>query len=60
MIYQFLRDFFSEVIIFRLTFFVPLQEQWSKTLLPANIAQKNVAALSSLKALSIAETLQMI
>ena len=48
MIYQFLRDFVSEVIIFTFTFSVPLQEQRSKTLSPANIAQKNFSALSSL------------
>ena len=48
MVDQFLRDFVSEVITFAFTFFVPLQEQWSKTLSPANIAQKNSAALSSL------------
>ena len=59
MIYQFLRDFVSEVMIFTFSFFVPLQEQWSKTQSPANIAQKNFAALSSLQALSIGETLQM-
>ena len=48
MVYQFLRYYVPEVITFTFTFFVPLQEQWSKTLLPANIAQKNSAALSSL------------
>ena len=40
MIYQFLRNYVSEVFTFTFTFFVPLQEQWSKTLSPANIAQK--------------------
>ena len=48
MAFQFLRDFVSDVIIFTLPFFVPLQEQWSKTLSPANIAQKNFAVMSSL------------
>ena len=45
---QFLRYFVSEAIIFTFTFFVPLQKQWSKTLSPANIEQKDVAALCSL------------
>ena len=43
--------FVFEVIVFTFTFFVPLREQWSKTLSPANIAQKNFALLSSLYAL---------
>ena len=48
MVYQFLRNFVFEVINVTFTFFVPLQAQWSETLSPANIAQKNFAALSSL------------
>ena len=47
-VYQFLRDSVFEVIIFTFAFFVPLREQWSKTLSPANSVQKNFAALSSL------------
>ena len=59
MVCRFLRDYVFEVITFTFTFFVPLQEQWSKTLSPANIEQKNFAILSSQYALSIAKTLQM-
>ena len=40
MVYQFLRDFVSEVILFTFTFFVPPQEQRSNMLSLANIAQK--------------------